>query len=83
MLCIEQAFYFLTSKLLKMSHKNICIAHCQEFLNSISLAHIFSAQDFNHVYRKRNGFQANAFHLGIDAADYIIKNAKTQEVSHD
>ncbi len=36
---------------------------------------------FNHVYNKKNGGQANAYLLGLHAADYMIINAKP--LNHD
>jgi hypothetical protein len=52
-----------------------------EHLNSRDLVSCFDAANFNHVYRKRNGDQANAYTLGLTIADYLILNAKPQ--SHD
>lgn len=59
-----------------MTHKEKCIQHCKEHLNNLLLSQYFNAADFNHIYRKLEGAHANAFSIGLDAADYIIINAK-------
>ena len=58
-----------------MTHKENCIKHCKEYLQSKSLDAYYNSTDFNHIYRKFNGAQGNAFSIGLSAADYIIFNA--------
>lgn len=60
-----------------MSQKEKCIKHCKDYLQQLNLSHYYTESLFMHVYRKQHGAQANAFSLGIDAADYIINNSKT------
>lgn len=64
-----------------MTHKENCIQHCKDYLQSRSLIAYFNSKDFEHIYRKFNGAQGNAFSIGLNAADYIIINAKP--LSHD
>lgn len=68
-----------------MTHKQNCIQVCKEHLQNLSLAHLFTDADFNHVYRKRQGSQANTYNFGLKAADFIILNSnnKIKEVRHD
>lgn len=61
-----------------MTNKQRAMQHCMEHLNSRDLISCFDATAFSHVYNKRNGAQANAFLLGLNAADYMILNHKPQ-----
>ncbi len=59
-----------------MSHKEKCVQYCKEQLQNLQLSQYFNAKDFEHIYRKYNGAQGNAFFVGLNAADFIIHNAK-------
>jgi hypothetical protein len=59
-----------------MSHKETCIKHCKDYLQQLQLSQYYTEQQFNHVYRKQNGAQGNAFTVGLNAADFIINNSK-------
>ena len=57
-----------------MTHKQHCIDNCLQYLQQLSLAHTYSQQVFKHYYRKNNGAQGNAYLVGLNAADMMIKN---------
>ena len=59
-----------------ISHKQQCIGHCKDYLQNLNLSEYFNTTDFEHIYRKFNGAQGNAFSIGLHAADFIIINAK-------
>lgn len=59
-----------------MTQKAKCIQHCKNYLQQLNLSHYYSEALFMHVYRKQQGAQANAFSIGLNAADYIITNSK-------
>lgn len=59
-----------------MTQKAKCIKHCKDYLQQLNLSHYFNEALFMHVYRKQNGAHANAFSIGINAADHIINNSK-------
>lgn len=59
-----------------MTHKEKCVQHCKDYLHTRELSQYFNSTDFNHIYRKFNGAQGNAFSIGLTAADYIIIHAK-------
>ncbi len=59
-----------------MTHKQECIQHCKDYLNQRQLQQYFNHQDFEHIYRKFDGFNGNAYLVGMNAADFIIVNAK-------
>lgn len=59
-----------------MSQREKVMQHCMEHLESRQLATHFDYSAFEYIYRKRNGAQANAYTLGLTAADYIISNIK-------
>jgi hypothetical protein len=59
-----------------MTHKQKCIQQCKDFLNSRNLSQYFNSADFEHIYRKFDGANGNAFSIGLSAADFIIFNAK-------
>lgn len=59
-----------------MSHKEKCINYCREQLQNLNLLHYYSEAKFNHVYRKQNGAQGNAWIIGLNAADYILFTSK-------
>lgn len=61
-----------------MTHKQRCIQHCKDHLDSRNLSQYFNKADFEHIYRKFNGFQCNAYSIGLDAADFITVNSKPQ-----
>lgn len=60
----------------QITHKYRCISFCKEYLNELGLSAYFNMPDFMHIYRKFNGAMGNAFYVGMDAADFIIQNAK-------
>lgn len=59
-----------------MTQKAKCIQHCKDYLQQLNLSHYYSEALFMHVYRKQNGAQANAFSIGMNAADHIIINSQ-------
>jgi hypothetical protein len=59
-----------------MTQKEKCIQHCKDYLQSLQLLQSFNSEDFNHVYNKFNGSQANPYTFGLRAADHIISNSK-------
>jgi len=61
-----------------MTHKQRCIQHCKDYLDRFDCSHYYNSSDFEHIYRKFNGAQGNAFSIGLDAADYILQTAKFQ-----
>ncbi len=64
-----------------MTHKQKCVEHCKEYLDSLNLSAYYNSTHFEHIYRKFNGAQGNAFSIGLNAADFILINAKP--LSHD
>jgi hypothetical protein len=56
-----------------MAHKMQTIKHAKDFLQQLSLTHIFSQKDFEHYYRKHGGAWGNAFHTGIGAAEFMMR----------
>lgn len=60
-----------------MTHKEECICYCIDHLNQRNLAHTFDFNTFSHYYRKHNGAWANAYHVGLNAADMMITNYPT------
>lgn len=61
-----------------MTHKQTCIAFCKEYLQNVECGQYYNSKDFEHIYRKFNGANANAWSVGVDAADYILRTAKPQ-----
>ena len=59
-----------------MSQRQTCISNCKEHLEGLGLADHFNESDFNHVYRKLDGANRNAYLIGLHVADYIIFNSK-------
>jgi hypothetical protein len=57
-----------------MTQKEKCKAHCMEYLQSLSLTHIFEENEFERIYRN-GGHQANPFSFGLSVADYLINHA--------
>ena len=68
-----------------MTHKQECIRHCHEYLNSRNLTHVYNQHLFEHYYRKNSGHFGNAYSVGIKAGDLMINNyePKLMEVNHD
>ena len=64
-----------------MTHKQLTMQYCIEHLNGRNLSAFFNKADFEHIYRKFNGANGNAFSIGLSAADFIISNSKP--FSHD
>ncbi len=56
-----------------------------EYLQQLSLTFAFSLSLFNHYYRKHNGANGNAYLVGLNAADLMIRefNLQTQNVQYD
>lgn len=59
-----------------MSHKEKCKQYCKEFLQGLLLIQYYTDAKFEHVYRKQNGANGNAWVIGSNAADFIISNSK-------
>lgn len=59
-----------------MSQRQSCIAHCKEQLEQRNSLQYFNMPDFNHIYRKFDGANRNAYLIGLGVADFIIYNAK-------
>ncbi len=59
-----------------MTHRQECIAHCKECLQSRSLENVFNQSHFDHVYKKNNGANKNAYTIGLRTADFMIENYK-------
>lgn len=59
-----------------MGHKQRCIMHCNEYLQSFDLSKYFTQADFNSYYKKHKGSNANPYTFGMEVGDYIIKNSK-------
>ena len=79
---VRECIYFLIIQQTgHMTHKAKCIQHCKDFLAEKNLSQHFNTADFNHIYRKFNGYECNAYSIGLDAADFIIINAKPQPLS--
>lgn len=55
------------------THKKRCIDFCKEFLTQMGYSQIFELSNFLHRYRKTNGSNKNAYSVGLDAADYMIR----------
>jgi hypothetical protein len=55
------------------------------YLQQLSLAFAYSQSIFNHYYRKHNGANGNAYLVGLNAADLMIKefNLQTQNIQYD
>jgi hypothetical protein len=68
-----------------MTHKEECICYCIDHLNSRSISGAFNFKTFEYYYRKFNGSCGNAYLVGINAADIMIENFKSnkQEVNHE
>lgn len=58
-----------------MTHKQLCVQYCKDFLSMRDCIAFFSMKEFEHFYRKNNGPHANPFTLGTSAADFIIRTA--------
>jgi hypothetical protein len=54
-----------------MTQKEKCKTYCKEYLQSLSLTHIFDETEFERIYRK-GGSQANAYTFGLSCADRLI-----------
>ncbi len=67
----------LYSTKVSVSNKQKCIDNAKENLESLGLLEFFNMADFNHVYRKLNAANCNAYLVGLDVSDYIIFNYKT------
>ncbi len=61
-----------------MTHKQECIAHCKDVLEQRQLSKYFNQKDFEHIYKKFSGCNGNAYNVALNAADFIIINAKFQ-----
>jgi PPE-repeat protein len=59
-----------------MTQKERVLQYCKEHLQSRELLNFFDSEAFNYIYNKKNGNTANAYTLGLTAADYIISNTK-------
>lgn len=68
-----------------MTHKQECIDTCMEYLQQLSLVFAYSQSIFNHYYRKHNGANGNAYLVGLNAAEMMIKqfDTQTQNVQYD
>jgi hypothetical protein len=55
-----------------MTHRQECIAHCQEHLTNRGIPEVFSQCAFDHIYRKNDGANKNAFLIALRAADHMI-----------
>lgn len=68
-----------------MTHRDKCIGHCFDCLNQLGSGFAFNIELFNHYYRKHNGAQGNAYSIGLNSADLMIRefNTKKQEVKND
>lgn len=68
-----------------MTHKEECIYYCIDLLQSRSLLHVFNKQLFEHYYRKNDGYNGNAYLVGMHASDLMINNyePKQMEVNND
>lgn len=62
-----------------MSQKQNCIKHAKEQMANSHLSEFFNMADFNHVYRKLNGAQCNAYLIGLHVSDFIIFNHKNKD----
>lgn len=47
-------------------------------MQNVECGQYYNSKDFEHIYRKFNGANANAWSVGVDAADYILRTAKPQ-----
>ena len=59
-----------------MTHRQECIAHCKDNLQSRNLTQVFDQSIFDHYYVKNHGAQGNAFIIGLKTADMMIENYK-------
>jgi hypothetical protein len=58
------------------THKQICKDYCSKYLQERGAGYYFNEQHFNHIYRKFNGANGNAWMIGLMAADFIICNSE-------
>lgn len=61
---------------MRNTHKQACINHCKDYLNTRECGQYYNEADFMHIYRKFNGANGNPFYVGMDAADFIMRTAK-------
>lgn len=66
-----------------MTHKQRCIANAMEYLQARGLEMVFDSSIFQYFYRKNNGYTANAYTLGLAAADMMILNYNPQNFNCD
>ena len=59
-----------------MKQKEKCACNCREHLQSRNLLHVFNQSHFEHIYKKFDGTNGNAFSIGLRAADFMIENYK-------
>lgn len=59
-----------------MTHKQRCIDNCMQYLEQLQLGYAFSTSIFNHYYRKNHCCTGNAYLVGLNAADMMIKNCQ-------
>ena len=57
-----------------MTNKERVTAHCKEHLTDRNLINCFDSTALNYIFTKHNGTTANAYILGLKAADYMILN---------
>ena len=48
-------------------------------MSNSHLSEFFNMADFNHIYRKFNGAQSNAYLIGLAVSDFIIFNHKNKD----
>ncbi|MBC7509381.1 MAG: hypothetical protein H7320_11645 [Ferruginibacter sp.] len=61
-----------------MTHKENCILTCKDYLQNLTLSQYFNMSDFNHYYRKFNGYSCNAYMFGLEIGDFMIQQANNK-----